>query len=444
MTHRFAAIAAAAFSLLCASAAEASPVLLISIDGLRPLDVIEADKRGIHVPHLRQLMADGSYAQGVRNSLPTVTYPNHTTIITGVWPAVHGIANNVTFDPQSRNAEGWYWYAEDIKVPTLWDKVHAAGGHTASISWPVSVGARSIDYDIPEYWRARNAEDLKLLRALSTPGLVDATEKESGTTLAAAFGEDAASDAARAKLAAAIYKLDRPTFFTLHLPSLDEVEHEYGPGSPEAIKNLEAVDGIVGDLVASARAVEPDLVVVVVSDHGFAPLKTSINLTRAFVDAGLIDLDAKTGKVVHWKAAPWGGASAAIVLADPSDTATAAQVRALLDKLAADPANGIGKVIGRDEIAQLGGTADASFWVDFQLGFSNGGGPKGPLRQPASIKGTHGYFPTHPEMRASFFAAGPGVPKGKALGDIDQRDIAPTVANLLAVSWPNPGGKALF
>ncbi|MFX8164588.1 alkaline phosphatase family protein, partial [Acinetobacter baumannii] len=89
--------------------------------------------------------------------------------------------------------------------------------------------------------------------------------------------------------------------FTLHLPSLDEAEHEYGPGSPEAIKNLEAVDGIVGDLVASARAVEPDLVVVVVSDHGFAPLNTSINLTRAFVDAGLIDLDPKTGKVTRWK-----------------------------------------------------------------------------------------------------------------------------------------------
>jgi len=73
---------------------------------------------------------------------PTVTYPSHTTLMTGVWPAKHGILANQTFDPLQKNHEGWYWYAEDIRVPTLWDAASAAGRTTASIQWPVSSAQR--------------------------------------------------------------------------------------------------------------------------------------------------------------------------------------------------------------------------------------------------------------------------------------------------------------
>src|SRR5690242_280266 len=133
-------LAAAAVSALMAgaatTAANANPVLMISVDGLRPLDVIDADKRGLNVPNLRAFMADGAYATGVKNVLPTVTYPDHTTLITGVWPDVHGIGNNVKFDPLDKNYEGWYWYSSDIKVPTLWDVVHNNHQVVASIDWP--------------------------------------------------------------------------------------------------------------------------------------------------------------------------------------------------------------------------------------------------------------------------------------------------------------------
>ena len=108
-----------------------------------PADVLEANTAR-HRASLSstKLAADGVYATGVRNVLPTVTYPNHTTLITGVFPSRHGIANNQTFDPLQKNFGGWYWYTRDIKVKTLWDAVHDAHGKVASLSWPVSVGAR--------------------------------------------------------------------------------------------------------------------------------------------------------------------------------------------------------------------------------------------------------------------------------------------------------------
>jgi hypothetical protein len=86
-------------------AALAEPVLFISIDGLRPGDVIEAEQRGLTLPHLRRFIAEGSYASGVIGNLPTVTYPSHTTLMTGVAPARHGVVNNTTFDPHANQPE---------------------------------------------------------------------------------------------------------------------------------------------------------------------------------------------------------------------------------------------------------------------------------------------------------------------------------------------------
>ena len=101
-------------------------VLLISVDGLKPEAVTLAAEHGLKVPNLRALMADGTYANTVRGVLPTVTYPSHSTLLTGASPAAHGIYDNTTFDPFNRNDRGWYWYAEDLKEPTLWDAAAAA------------------------------------------------------------------------------------------------------------------------------------------------------------------------------------------------------------------------------------------------------------------------------------------------------------------------------
>jgi len=422
--------------------AQAAPVLMISIDGLRPLDVIEADQRGFEAPNLRKLMREGAYSTGVRNSLPTVTYPNHTTLITGVWPAKHGIANNTTFDPERKNMGGWYWYASDIKVPTLWDAVHKAGGKTASLGWPVSVDSPSIDYNIPEYWRAHIPEDEKLVHALSTPGLPEALTSNTDMGIAAVYTTTPEGDVAKGRMAARIYALKRPKFMTLHLSSLDSTEHETGPGTAEAKANLKLLDRVVGELVAAARKAEPDLVVAVVSDHGFAPLEHEVNLVGDFTDAGLITVDPKTRKVTGWEAAPWGGASAAVVLKNPDDQVVKTRVKALLDKLAADPANGINRVADAAEIARMGGTGKASYWVDFKIGYAMGGGMT--HISDATEKGTHGWFPDHPEMRASFFIVGPGIPRKGSIGEIDQRDIAPTVAKVMHVPLPTADGKPLF
>ena len=142
---------------------------------------------------------------------------------------------------------------------------------------------------------------------------------------------------------------------------------------------------------------------------------------------------------------PWEtGGSAAIVLKDPNDEATLAEVRALLAKLASEPANGIDRVLEAEELHKRGGYPDASFFVSLKTGWRTGASLTGPVTSKIKPGGTHGELPDVPDLRAAFFLVGPGVPAGKDLGVIDMRDIAPTLAKEAGLSLPSADGKALL
>jgi predicted AlkP superfamily pyrophosphatase or phosphodiesterase len=427
---------------VCSSAqAVAAPVLLISIDGLRPADVLQAKQRGLKLPHLEAFVHDGAYASDVRGVLPTLTYPSHTSLLTGVSPNVHGIAGNLTFDPNNKNQLGWYWYASDIRVPTLWDAAHAAGKTTANVHWPVSVGAQ-VDWNLPQIWRAGTADDRKLLAALATPGLLASLEKGLGP-YADGSNEVLSGDENRTRFAIELLQTRKPYFMTTYLAALDTEQHASGPDAPASQKTLERIDQLIGDLVASAQRVHPDGIVAIVSDHGFAPVQQDVNLYMPFIKAGLVTV--KDGGVTDWQAMPWNdGGSAAIVLHDPADSAVKAKVAALLKQLQDDPQYGIAHVLDHDEVVKLGGTAQASWFVQFKIGYEMGIKPDAPVLTPGRERGMHGYDAALPEMRSTFLIAGKGVPAGKDLGSIDMRDIAPTLAVLLGVQLPDAQGKALL
>ena len=124
---------------------EAQHVVLISVDGLRPEFYLDDTWPA---PRMQQMAQHGVAAHAVRGVFPTVTYPSHTTIITGARPGRHGVFYNTPFEPGGQSGR-WYWEYEAIQTATLWDAARSAGMRTASISWPVSVDA-PVDYLIPE------------------------------------------------------------------------------------------------------------------------------------------------------------------------------------------------------------------------------------------------------------------------------------------------------
>lgn len=419
-------------------AAQAAPVLLISIDGLRPGDVLEADKRGLKIPNLRRFVNEGSSAAGVRGVLPTVTYPSHATLLTGVSPSKHGIIGNTTFDPMQINQNGWFWYASAFRAPTLWDAARKAGMTVGNVHWPVSVGAKSVTWNLPQIWRTGHADDAALVAALSTPGLLEEMEAKLGP-YAAGIDESIEGDERRGAFAADLIARKKPGFATVYLTALDHEQHGKGPGTPEAYAVLERIDAIVGALVKAELAAHPDAVIAIASDHGFSPTDTEISLFRSFIDAGLITLDAD-GKIAAWDAMPWpAGGSAAIVLARPDDATLSTRVAALLARLKIDPAMRIADIARRKDIADLGGNPQAAFYIDFERGAYAAGfrGAGAPLTAPSKSKGTHGYFSRSPEMRSTFLIMGKDIAAGRSLGEIDMRSIAPTLARILGVPLPD-------
>lgn len=378
------------------------PVLLISIDGLMPDAILRADTHGLKIPVLRSLLKTGSYARSVVNVNPTVTNPNHTTLVTGVLPGEHGIYNNRPFDPSVKLPKSYSHYSQ-IKAPTLWSAAKAAGLKTASMFWPVTAKAGDIDFNLSE---GSDEDDRRI-----------------------------ANDAV------ALIERERPELLTIHFVSLDHRQHESGPLSADAIAALERIDTAIGDVVAAQRRIHPDSVVAIVSDHGFFKVSHQVNLNAALVEAGFITLgEGPDPTVTSWSAFAWYvGGSAMIVLHNPEDLQTRARLKSWLGKLASAPENGIERIYTRQEIAGLGFAPEAEFVVALRTGYRMGNAFTGPAATPAS-GGAHGAFSTRtvrPDMHSSFIITGPGFAAGRNLGTIDIRRIAPTLAGALKVSLPS-------
>nr|WP_047167437.1 ectonucleotide pyrophosphatase/phosphodiesterase [Sphingomonas sp. Y57] len=423
------------------SAAPAAPVILITIDGLLPDDILAAEEKGVAVPHLRRFLKEGAFARGVEGVLPTLTLPSHTSLITGVAPARHGIVANNRFDPREFDKAGLYLDGSEIKAETLWNAAAKAGLTTANINWPVSDHAAGIRWNLTGFSGAHNSGAAAELKA--------ELERAVGTAFDdPVFAGDLGRDLRSVRFAAAMMALHRPDFLTVYLTALDNEEHRKGPDAPDSLAVLERIDALVGDLLVAVRENYRDAAVAVVSDHGMQKVNTDragVNLYRPFVDAGLIEIDG-AGKVTGWTAMPWfTGGSAAIVLARTDDGVLVSRVRKLLKAVAADPGNGIAHVAEKDEIDRLGGNPAATFYVDLVPGYVTdvSRGPMAPLVGPPPIRekraplgGMHGYFPALPAMRSTFMVMGPDIAAGKDLGTIDIRSVAPTLAKLLDVSMP--------
>jgi predicted AlkP superfamily pyrophosphatase or phosphodiesterase len=407
----------------------AQRVVMISVDGMMPDYFQKADALGLRIPHLRRLMRDGAWAR-VRGVLPTVTYPSHTTLITGVAPRVHGIGSNTYFDPEERSNGAWLWYAAEVQVPTLVSAARAKGLLTGSVSWPVSVG-RFADWNVPEFFRGSSTHpsDLRLVEALSSPGLVDGAVAERGRPLAWPF-----TDAERTDLAVHVIKRYKPRLMLLHIFDVDHEEHEHGPMTPEAKRAVEASDANIGRVLAAidAAGLAGETLVAIVSDHGFLPIETNLRPNAVLRQAGLLQVDDK-GKITSWQAVfQSSGGTASLRLADGAPADLLPRVRALFEPRLADPASGLRDILDADAVRALGGV-DAPLVLNARERFYFQNAATEEWLAPATSKGGHGYVPDRDELHASLILAGPGSARRGDLGVVPMTRIAPTLARALGI-----------
>jgi predicted AlkP superfamily pyrophosphatase or phosphodiesterase len=356
-----------------------STVILISLDGTRPID-LERDPDLITFAELRRR---GARASRMIPVFPTNTFPNHVTLVTGVAPDVHGVVNNDFVDPE----RGEFDKSDDptwLLAEPLWSILAGQGVASASFHWVGSEGPWSSGRG-PRYWKRFDEE-------------VPAQEKFD-QVLAWLSGPE-----------------PRPRLITVWLRGADAVGHRKGMGTPDVRRALLVQDQALGQLVAAldARGAFAHTTLLIVSDHGMAPVKRRIDLSAALRAAG-----------VKGEVSGAGGMATISVEKGKGEGFVERSVAV---------ARGLGlEAWPREETPRALHARHPRFGDVVVIA------PVGVAIQSSRtppMYGAHGYRPEDPWMGALLLAVGRGAPAGTDLGELSSLDVAPTILRLLGLEVP--------
>ncbi|HET7777070.1 MAG TPA: ectonucleotide pyrophosphatase/phosphodiesterase [Rudaea sp.] len=397
----------AAARLLCASALGAlaacaphapkppaySPLILISIDGYRA-DYLARGKS----PALAALAASGVRAEALRPAFPTLTFPNHYTIVTGLYPDHHGIVNNRMVDPAiavpfvykdaATIGNAAWWGGEP-----LWVSVEKQGLHAATVFWPGSDVA--IDGVRPERW-------LKFDITLSSEARV-----------------------AQALLWLDLPEPQRPAFVTIYFDEVDRTSHTFGPGSAQADAAVARVDAALAHLLdgLKQRGLADTANLVVLSDHGQAPAgPDKVEVLDRTIDMKDVDL-ISTGVLAGLAAKPGHEARVERALLAPHDHMRCWKKSSVPARLHYGSNPRIPPLLCLADDGWIINTQEVMDKPDHKISL-----------------GEHGYDNEDPAMGALFVAHGPAFKRGLVVPEFDNVDIYPLLAAILGIkAQPNDG-----
>jgi predicted AlkP superfamily pyrophosphatase or phosphodiesterase len=403
-------------------------VVMISLDGF-PAFALDDPKPPI--PTLRRLIRNGATAR-MTTVNPTITWPNHTTMVTGVRADEHGLLANGTISPTGGwppvKVEPMIEKEKMVHAPTVYDAAYKAGLTTAQVDWVAINKAPTITWAFSEWTSADGPVEREMIRK----GVIAASDIENFEKSNILFRDQIWTTAA-----VHLIREHKPNLLLFHLLSLDSVHHQYGPGTLAGTSAIAFLDSCVASVVEAIRVagMSQRTTFIIVSDHGFKRYTKQVRPSVAFAAVGL---DGKAYVL------PEGGS--AYVYFDKSQAAELAPkaIQALTG------VEGIDRIISPDGFAALGLPQPEREPQMYQLlltakdGYSFSGATGGPVTAAvAQQAGSHGYLASDPEMDAIFIASGYGVRSGVRLDRIANLDIAPTVAKLLGVALPTARGKAI-
>ena len=401
-------------------------MVLISLDAVFRDDLAKWEPDGF----LNTLFRRSALCDQVKTVFPALTYPAHTTLITGCDPIGHGIGQNQPFQPdQKPEMRAWYWDSAAIKSPTLFDAVRGAGGRCASVLWPVTGKSPSIRWNFPEVLALPGENQVLKMLAYGTPAWVLGTELRLGRQRVSAK-EPHLSDYG-CLLTCDVIRRKRPDLTALHMVDVDEMRHHHGVNSQEALDGLRRLEERVRRIYETVQATPgmEDALFVIVSDHGQADVNCPICLTEALEQAGF----ANALRVQS------NGMSAYLYEGDGDDEAKA-KIFQYLENYA--EALGIQRVYARKELTDRGcfegdgGVIVAAVEAAPGVVFSDA------LPQAKMEKATHGFGPGHPAENCLLAIHGRGIPEGLSLPPMPMRDVAPTLAELMGVSLSGATGQS--
>ncbi|WP_338216388.1 alkaline phosphatase family protein [Companilactobacillus muriivasis] len=410
-------------------------LVIISLDALGFRDINEHQSE---LPTLNKLVNGGTWVKEVKGIYPTLTYPSHTTIITGQYPSVHGIVNNTKIQPERRSPD-WFWYQKDVKSPTLYDLARKQKLTTAAFLWPVTAGSK-ITYNLAEIFPNRiwTNQVLVSMRASSPLFILEMNQKYG--KLRNGIRQPELDDFITACTVDTI-KNKKPNLTLLHLVDMDSMRHRYGVRSDEAMEALHRLDNHVAQVIKATKdaGTFDDTNFVILGDHYQINVDRMIHLNTMFAKRGW--LTAKTDQTFKkdWK-----------VMAKTCDGSTYiytknfGQIDRLRDLISG--VEGVEKIYSGQEAAQRGADPKCTLMVEAKAGyyFTDESDRAQVVEKVLPdmmgdadrYRGVHGYDPDKPGYKTTMIFNGPMIKKDNTVDKADLVDEAPTFAKLLGLKFP--------
>ncbi|EAC7896061.1 alkaline phosphatase family protein [Listeria monocytogenes] len=413
-------------------------LFVISLDALGALDLKDTKE----LPVLRELIETGTHIQEVETIYPSLTYPAHTSIITGHYPATHGIVNNTKIQPE-KDSPDWYWYKKAIQVPTLYDLAKERGLTTAAFLWPVAAKS-GIDYNIAEIFPNRFwlTQMMVSLHASSPLFLIDMDRKFGH--LRKGINQPDLDIFLTASVVDTI-KTKKPRLLLTHLVDMDSMRHAHGVNSIEAKAALKRHDDRLAAIIQATKeaGIYENTVFAILGDHYQIDVTHAIRLNVLFAEQGWVTV--VDDKITEWNvyAKSCDGSCYIYTKNDQYNQ----EIQHLLQNM-----NEIEEILQTEEIARRGADPNATFMVEGKTGYYFMDDLYGPiyeevtdemLGKPGYYKAVHGYSPNKPDYKTTIVFNGPGIKKGVKISNAHLVDEATTFAHILDLQFPNTAGSVI-
>ena len=271
-------------------------LIVISFDCLSSLDFPLLQE----LPHFQELLTDASFCKNVETIYPSVTYPCHTSIVTGNYPNRHGIVTNTMLQP-GKVSPDWYWHRKHINGTTLYDEAKKEGMTTAALLWPVTAKAK-IDYNMPEIFANRPWQHQVPVSLLNGSPLYLLEMNKHYGHLRKGIRQPELDDFVTASAVRTI-KTKKPDLMLIHLVDLDSQRHHHGFDSKEAKAAILRHDRRLGKIIGALKesGIYDNSTIVALGDHSALDESQAVKVNVLLRENGFIQLNGR-GKVTSWKA----------------------------------------------------------------------------------------------------------------------------------------------
>ena len=414
--------------------------IVISYDAFSQ-DHWEAAKK---LPHLKSLIERGATTTKVKTVYPSLTYVIHASYITGNYPDKHQVYHNNPFQPfVPESDQDWHWFLSDMKSPSIFEAARKKGLKTAALLWPVS-GKAQIDYNIPEIKAVKNEN--QALKVLKNGSKLYALRMELKFGIVRQGIEQPYLDDFTTLCAVDTIKNKKPNLLLMHLIDLDDMKHRHGTTGPHIEQVVERMDRRIGDIVQATKdaGIYEQTTFIIVGDHSQLDVHYKVYLNRLFYDEGLIY--EENGRM-HWRAYLQGAGGAAYLHVQPDDTEAQTLALSILQDAAKVEAYGIEAILGKEELKELHVSHEFSYMIEAKKGYAFEDDHLQEVVVDLHAIGekyaTHGYSPNKANYTSNLVISGKNVKAGAQIGEVSVVDIAPTIAHILNVDFPNTDGRAL-